>query len=97
MSTPNAPAPESSRRPSVTGAWVVLLALLSAACASASTTTFDPLSTNEPSRTLPGQSTDTPSAPPSPDADFVLIDLNPDYLKQQMDRNRDIPLGLETA
>jgi DNA modification methylase len=24
----------------------------------------------------------------------VLIDLNPDYLKQQMDRNRDLPLGL---
>lgn len=25
----------------------------------------------------------------------VLIDLNPDYLRQQMKRNRDIPLGLE--
>jgi DNA modification methylase len=24
----------------------------------------------------------------------VLIDLNPDYLRQQMDRNRDLPLGL---
>ena len=24
----------------------------------------------------------------------ILIDLNPDYLKQQMDRNRDLPLGL---
>jgi len=27
----------------------------------------------------------------------VLIDLNPEYLRQQMDRNRDIPLGLEIA
>jgi DNA modification methylase len=27
----------------------------------------------------------------------ILIDLNPEYLRQQMDRNRDIPLGLEIA
>jgi hypothetical protein len=27
----------------------------------------------------------------------ILIDLNPEYLKQQMDRNRDIPLGLGAA
>lgn len=24
----------------------------------------------------------------------ILIDLNPDYLKQQMERNVDMPLGL---
>jgi hypothetical protein len=27
----------------------------------------------------------------------VLIDLNPDYLRQQLERNRDMPLGLGAA